>query len=111
LQRLFRSSVRRKRVLCSRIEKERRMLVAIAFLCLTTANDCEREAVVRAVVGQGLTPTGCLMDGAAGVAANPTLAAEDGYRVVIACRRRSALPEDARALKLPRLADCGDSGC
>ena len=31
------------------------MLIARAFLCAVSATDCEREAVVRATVGQGAT--------------------------------------------------------
>lgn len=80
------------------------MLVAFAFLCLTTAADCEREAVARAVVGQGLTPNGCLMDGMAGAAANEALAHTGDYRLVIACRRKTA------AVSAPAFA-CGNSGC
>lgn len=64
------------------------MLTAFAFLCLTTSADCEREATARAIVGEGLTPPGCLMDGYAGAAANAALSPEDGYRLVIVCRRR-----------------------
>jgi hypothetical protein len=64
------------------------MLIAFAFLCSIHAADCEREASVRAIVGQGVTPTGCLMDGAAGAAANGALAHGPGERVVIACRRK-----------------------
>ena len=64
------------------------MLVAIAFLCAASALDCEREAVSRAVVGQGATPGGCLIDGASGAAANAALRHGDGYRIVIACRRK-----------------------
>lgn len=62
------------------------VLVAYAFLCLASASDCEREAIIKAVVGQGVTPIACLVDGQAG-AANMALAAGDGERVVIACRR------------------------
>ena len=65
------------------------MLVAIAFLCAVSASDCEREAIARAVVGQGPTPTGCLIDGAAGAAANSALAHDSDYRLVIACRRKA----------------------
>jgi hypothetical protein len=67
------------------------MLVAIAFLCLSKASDCEREAVARAVVGRGVTPSGCLMVGYAGAAANAALAPGDGYRLVVTCRRQRAL--------------------
>lgn len=84
------------------------MLVAFAFLCLTTAADCEREALARAVVGQGLTPNGCLMDGMAGAAANEALAHSDGYRLVIACRRKAAVADAPGAT--PALA-CGAGGC
>jgi hypothetical protein len=66
------------------------MLIAIAFLCLSSAVDCENEAIVRAIVGEGATPNGCLIDGAAGAAANPELAPSDSYRLVIACRRPGA---------------------
>ena len=62
------------------------MLTAWAFLCAVTAADCEREAVVRAIVGQGLTPIACLVDGQSGAAANEALAPDAGHRVVIACR-------------------------
>ncbi|HLW90543.1 MAG TPA: hypothetical protein VKS78_04485, partial [Roseiarcus sp.] len=65
------------------------MLIAIAFLCVANAADCERDAVVRAVVGQGVTPAGCLIDGEAGAAANGALAHGADYRIVIACRRRA----------------------
>jgi hypothetical protein len=65
------------------------MLIAIAFLCAANAVDCEREAAVRAVVGQGATPAGCLLNGAAGAAANSALAPGRDFRVVIACRRKS----------------------
>ena len=65
------------------------MLIAIAFLCAASASDCEREAVARAVVGQGPTPIGCLIDGAAGAAANAALAHGRDYRLVIACRRKA----------------------
>lgn len=64
------------------------MLVAIAFLCAVSAADCEREAVVRAVVGQGATPVGCLIDGMAGVAANQAFALDEKFRVEVACRRK-----------------------
>lgn len=64
------------------------MLTAWAFLCSITAADCEREAVVRAVVGQGVTPIGCLADGQAGAAANEAFAPDAEHRVVIACRRK-----------------------
>ena len=64
------------------------MLVAIAFLCLSTSIDCKHEAITRAVVGQGSTPIGCLMDGQAGAAANAALAHGDNYRLVIVCQRR-----------------------
>jgi len=65
------------------------MLIAIAFLCSIHATDCEREATVRAIVGQGSTPIGCLIDGQAGAAANAALAHGADERVVIVCRRRS----------------------
>jgi len=68
------------------------MLIAIAFLCAASAADCEREAIARAVVGQGTTPWGCLFDGAAGAAANAALGHGPDYRLVIACRRK-ARPE------------------
>jgi hypothetical protein len=83
------------------------MLIAIAFLCLSSADDCEREAVVRAVVGGGATPSGCLMDGAAGAAANVALAPDEGYRLVIACRRSDSV---AATLAKPSLA-CADRAC
>jgi hypothetical protein len=66
------------------------MLVAIAIVCAAQALDCERDAVTRAVVGQGITPIACLIDGEAGAAANAALAPSDGLRIVIACRRRIA---------------------
>lgn len=66
------------------------MLIAWAFLCAVTASDCEREATVRAIVGQGATPVGCLMDGAEGAAANEALTHGEGERVVIACRRKDS---------------------
>ena len=66
------------------------MLIAIAFLCATNALDCEREAVSRAVVGEGATPSGCLIDGAAGVVANDALRHGGDLRIVIACRRKMA---------------------
>jgi hypothetical protein len=67
------------------------MLTAFAFLCAisaTDAADCERQAVARAVVGQGETPSGCLMDGYAGAAANEALATDADHKLVVACRRR-----------------------
>ena len=63
------------------------MLTAFAFLCSISAADCEREAVARAIVGQGATPMGCLLDGQAGAAANIALAPGDDFKLVIACRR------------------------
>jgi hypothetical protein len=81
------------------------MLIAIAFICLSSAADCEREAVVRAIVGEGATPNGCLIDGAAGAAANAELAPSDNYRLVIACRR----PGSAAAIK--RDLACADRRC
>jgi hypothetical protein len=68
------------------------MLIAIAFLCAANAGDCEREALVRAVVGEGATPIGCLIDGEAGAAGNIALAHGDDYRIVIACRRQVERP-------------------
>jgi hypothetical protein len=68
------------------------MLIAIAFLCAANAVNCEREAVARAIVGQGATPIGCLIDGEAGAAGNIALAHGEDYRVVIACRRRVERP-------------------
>ena len=65
------------------------MLIAWAFVCSIHAADCEREATVRAIVGQGATPIGCLIDGQAGAAANAALAHGTHERVVIACQRRS----------------------
>ena len=64
------------------------MLIAWAFLCAITASDCEREASIRAIVGQGVTPVGCLADGQSGAAAQG-IEAGDGERVVIACRRKA----------------------
>jgi hypothetical protein len=81
------------------------MLIAIAFLCLSSATDCEREAVVRAIVGEGATPSGCLMDGAAGAAANVELAPGDGYRLIIACRR-----SNSTTAKTPAIV-CADKHC
>jgi hypothetical protein len=78
------------------------VLIAIAFLCLSNAVDCPAEAVARAVVGQGVTPNGCLMDGLAGAAANAALAHGDDYRLVIVCRRKalgSALAAKAAGAK------------
>ena len=63
------------------------MLIAWAFICAVSSADCERDATVRAIVGQGLTPGGCLADGQAGAAAQG-LEAGDGERIVIACRRK-----------------------
>ena len=65
------------------------MLVAIAFLCGVAASDCERDAIARAIVGQGSTAAGCLIDGAAGAAGNEALSHGPGYRTVIACRRKT----------------------
>jgi len=67
------------------------MLIALAFLCAVDAADCERQAVARAIVGQGLTPAACLMDGAAGAAANAALAPGSEFRLEIACRRGELL--------------------
>jgi len=64
------------------------MLIAWAFLCSIHATDCEREATVRAIVGQGAMPIGCLMDGQAGAAGNEALAHGTHERVVIRCRRK-----------------------
>ena len=64
------------------------MLIAWAFLCAVSASDCEHEASARAIVGQGATPIGCLMDGQAGAAANEALRPGQGERVVIVCRRK-----------------------
>jgi hypothetical protein len=75
------------------------MLVAIAFLCLVTAEDCERDAVARAVVGQGTTPIGCLMDGQAGAAANVALEPSNGPRLVIAWKPRKRV--DVAQRKFP----------
>jgi hypothetical protein len=66
------------------------VLIAVAFLCLSNAVDCPREAVSRAVVGEGATPSGCLMDGLTGAAANAALAHGDDYRLVIVCRRKAS---------------------
>ena len=63
------------------------MLIAWTFLCAITAADCEREATSRAIVGQGATPAGCLLDGQQGAAAFGMIAGE-GERVVITCRRK-----------------------
>ena len=63
------------------------MLTAFAFICSLAAADCEREAISRAIVGQGATPAGCLLDGQQGAAAFGLIAGE-GERVVIACRRK-----------------------
>ena len=68
------------------------MLVAIAFLCAASAADCEREAVARAIVGEGATPIGCLIDGEAGASANSALTLGEDYRIVIVCRRRGQRP-------------------
>jgi hypothetical protein len=59
-------------------------------ISLTSAGDCEREVVTRAVVGEGANPTGCLMDGTAGAAVNAELAPGEGYRLVIVCKRSAA---------------------
>jgi hypothetical protein len=64
------------------------VLIAWAFLCAVTASDCEREALARAIVGQGSTPIGCLMDGNAGAANNAALTPDAEHRLVIACRRK-----------------------
>lgn len=66
------------------------MLTAWAFLCAISASDCEHSASIRAIVGQGLTPIGCLMDGEMGAANNDALRPGEGERVVIACRHRRA---------------------
>ena len=65
------------------------VLIAWAFMCSITATDCEREAVVRATVGQGATPIACLMDGQQGAAGNVAFEHDEKWRVVIACRRRA----------------------
>ena len=65
------------------------MLIAVAFFCLTTAQDCEREAVVRAIVGQGATPMGCLVDGQQGAAASGLFDAREGYTLHIRCLPKS----------------------
>lgn len=64
------------------------MLVAWAFLCAISASNCEHSASIRAIVGQGSTPIGCLMDGQAGAANNDALRPGDGEKIVIACRRK-----------------------
>ena len=64
------------------------MLIAIAFLCSIHATDCEREATVRAIVGQGATPVGCLIDGWQGVAANRALDHGPAETIIMACRRK-----------------------
>ena len=51
-----------------------------------TAADCEKEAYVRAIVGQGATPTMCLRDGEMGAEAGLGEIA-DGERRIIVCRR------------------------
>ena len=61
------------------------MLIAVAFFCLVTAQDCEREAVVRATVGQGTTPMGCLLEGQQGAAASGLFEAREGYTLRIRC--------------------------
>lgn len=66
------------------------MLTAFAFICAAAASDCEREALARVIVGQGMTPIGCLSDGQAGAAANAALVIRPGERIVIACRRATA---------------------
>ena len=62
------------------------MLIAWTFICAITATDCEREATSRAIVGQGITPAACLMDGAAGAAAFGL--GGEGEHLVISCRRK-----------------------
>ena len=63
------------------------MLTAIAFLCGLNASDCEKDALARAVVGRGATPTACLMDGQMGAAANIALEPDATHRLLIVCRR------------------------
>jgi hypothetical protein len=65
------------------------MLIAIAFLCSMSAGDCERDATARAVVGEGVTPSGCLMDGFAGAAANAALTPDMNHRLIIRCVRKA----------------------
>lgn len=61
-------------------------MIAVAFLCLLSSSDCEKDYITRAVVGSGKNTTSCTMDGWMGLASHPELEIREGEWIKVVCK-------------------------